>query len=369
MDEILSQPEIPKFKEVHDLPTWAAVAFVARCGRLIQHKFSGSDWLYEKQVAERVGTIDRVLSFAEETAAAGSTNLDKAANIGNDAQQAFFSAHGAWSEGAIGDAHLLFFIFHIFNLTVCTAGLDAPPKGQETLDMQAACKSIEDFMGFIQRYGSNSSLLASAIQKDFGLLKTIAQNDLWSDRTPVSPDFFAVHSDFEFCNQLEESGIISISAEINSKLVDYFRRWPNRLFSLTSRQFEELIAELFSGFGYDVELTKRTRDGGCDIVAISNLPVNTKLLIECKRYEKDRTVGVDVVRSLHGVTIADGANKGILVTTGRISKDARRFMTLPNTKWLLEGHDFDGLIQWLQLYQQFQIGKISKLTSIIDRNK
>ena len=35
-----------------------------------------------------------------------------------------------------------------------------------------------------------------------------------------------------------------------------------------SRILEEMIAEIFSGLGYDVELTKRTRDGGKDIIAL-----------------------------------------------------------------------------------------------------
>jgi hypothetical protein len=35
-----------------------------------------------------------------------------------------------------------------------------------------------------------------------------------------------------------------------------------------ARTLEEIVAELFDNFGYEVELTKRTRDGGRDIIAI-----------------------------------------------------------------------------------------------------
>jgi HJR/Mrr/RecB family endonuclease len=37
---------------------------------------------------------------------------------------------------------------------------------------------------------------------------------------------------------------------------------------LNRRLFEEFVAELFHEFGYEVELTKRTRDGGRDVIAI-----------------------------------------------------------------------------------------------------
>src|SRR5258708_40197380 len=56
------------------------------------------------------------------------------------------------------------------------------------------------------------------------------------------------------------------------------------LISLTPRQFEELIAEIWSRFGYEVELTARTRDGGRDIIAIRrSVEASYRHLIECKR--------------------------------------------------------------------------------------
>ena len=43
---------------------------------------------------------------------------------------------------------------------------------------------------------------------------------------------------------------------------------PELLKDLSRRLFEEVIAEVFHALGYEVELTKRTRDGGNDIIAI-----------------------------------------------------------------------------------------------------
>ena len=48
-------------------------------------------------------------------------------------------------------------------------------------------------------------------------------------------------------------------------LIEHFALNPEEMREMPHRKFEELIAEIFSRFGYDVELTKQTRDGGTDI--------------------------------------------------------------------------------------------------------
>lgn len=139
-----------------------------------------------------------------------------------------------------------------------------------------------------------------------------------------------------------------------SSAARHFRQDPDRLFRLPPRQFEELIAELLQGFGFAVELTQATRDGGRDIIAVAHNPARLKYLIECKRYAKTRRVGIAPVQRLHGVARAEGATKGILVTTAKgFTKPAQAF--LDKERWLLEGHGFDGLVKWLDEYDKFQM--------------
>ena len=55
----------------------------------------------------------------------------------------------------------------------------------------------------------------------------------------------------------------------NAALLDLsLKRDPSQLCEIDRRVFEELVAELFDGFGYAVELTARTRDGGRDMIAV-----------------------------------------------------------------------------------------------------
>lgn len=93
------------------------------------------------------------------------------------------------------------------------------------------------------------------------------------------------------------------------------------------RIFEELVAEIFNGFGYSIELTKKTRDGGKDIIALrrnTNKSIEEKILIECK-YWKDKK-DVNTIRNLIGVAVSqDELPIGImLATTSHFTSDAKK---------------------------------------------
>ncbi len=114
------------------------------------------------------------------------------------------------------------------------------------------------------------------------------------------------------------------------------------------RKFEELVAELFVGFGYEVELTKRTRDGGKDIVAIKRREVEVRFLIECKRPDISNKVSVGAVRELHGAKSDDPASKAILATTGYFTRDA--VLYFERHRWELEPKDFNSIQDWIAQY-------------------
>lgn len=145
-----------------------------------------------------------------------------------------------------------------------------------------------------------------------------------------------------------EQSLHVVSSFVEARLIERLRANPSLLHGIDTRVFEELVAELWYGFGYKVELTKRTRDGGKDIIAISDKEAATKYLIECKRPREGTPIGVAPVRELYGVKVSDGATKAILATTTRFTKDAQLF--LDKHRWELEGRDYDGILEWLNRY-------------------
>jgi len=73
-------------------------------------------------------------------------------------------------------------------------------------------------------------------------------------------------------NELYHSSLFDPKSPIIIKDMDdavkhFFKKYPERMYDMNPRKFEELIAAIFKDFGFDVELTKATRDGGRDIIA------------------------------------------------------------------------------------------------------
>lgn len=102
-------------------------------------------------------------------------------------------------------------------------------------------------------------------------------------------------------------------------------------------------------FGFEIELTPATRDGGRDILAYIRNSVCTFLtFIECKRYAPNRPVGIEIVQRLYGVQQSHQANKSMIVTTSYFTKPAqeerRRYETLMELK------DYNEIKLWLGKY-------------------
>ena len=91
---------------------------------------------------------------------------------------------------------------------------------------------------------------------------------------------------------------------------------------LSPSDFEEYVAQrIFARQGYRVHNTPDVKDGGVDIAVTDHH--GHLIIVQCKRYRN--TVGSATVRELYGTMIHEGAAHAFLVTTGRISKDAREW--------------------------------------------
>jgi len=144
------------------------------------------------------------------------------------------------------------------------------------------------------------------------------------------------------------AGSSFLFSDIEREVLDYFRRNPETLFSISPRRFEELVAAVFRNSGFDVQLTPETRDGGADIFAVrrDGLTGGALHIIECKRYEPSRKVGIGVVQRMLGVVEHHRATKGVVVTTSTFSKDARDFAAC--SQYRLGMSDYSVLTTWLR---------------------
>lgn len=137
-----------------------------------------------------------------------------------------------------------------------------------------------------------------------------------------------------------------IIVSANNQLITSLKKQPGDLYNLTSREFEKLLADLLFDMGWEVELTKQTRDGGSDILAYLNTDIGRLLcLVEAKHYREDRKIGVDLVRTLYGTLCDAQANSAMLVTSSSFTKDAKEFQQ--KHKYQLTLRDYADVVQWI----------------------
>lgn len=149
-------------------------------------------------------------------------------------------------------------------------------------------------------------------------------------------------------NSTKDKNSIFLVQNAIVSLISDLRKNFDHVYNIDPREFEKVVAELLKHQGFTTHLTKATRDGGKDIIAISNDLFQTNHIIECKRHKRDNKVSVDIVRQLLGVMSLRNYPHGVIVTTSTFSKPAIAERDLvPNR---LSLHDFNSLQNWISSY-------------------
>jgi hypothetical protein len=140
---------------------------------------------------------------------------------------------------------------------------------------------------------------------------------------------------------------IEIVQDVNEELIRSLAVDPTLMYSLNPRKFEEVVAFLFEKRGWQVRLTPPSKDGGFDFFAELKNPLSTFLVLgECKRYSRDRKVGVEIVRGLHSVTETNQAHQGIVITSSFFTAGAVEYQRVLGPR--MELKDYSDLVNWLQ---------------------
>ena len=113
------------------------------------------------------------------------------------------------------------------------------------------------------------------------------------------------------------------------------------------REFEKLIATLLEQFGWDVELTRGSKDGGIDVIAIKNDPTLGKIksLWQAKKYHLGNKVELRDVRDLSAIRDSQKATKGVIVTTSHLTRGAIDWIR--TDEFRLEYQEREDLERWV----------------------
>jgi hypothetical protein len=184
--------------------------------------------------------------------------------------------------------------------------------------------------------------LAIGATSIFGIVVFIIQYSNYKDRkeehkrliSPCSHGVMGALFGFKECSQCEQDRIIKEQivkrkaeeeeAQKKAAKEQLYRKWvakirlPEYLLKMHPEEFEHLVCALFQRMGYEVEHTQYSGDGGID----GYLKKKGELsILQCKRVKG--SVGEPVLRDLFGTMHAIGAKEGVVVTTGKVSNQAR----------------------------------------------
>ncbi|WP_263376511.1 restriction endonuclease [Granulicella aggregans] len=109
-------------------------------------------------------------------------------------------------------------------------------------------------------------------------------------------------------------------------------------YSMTSREFEDAIAQLFRNLGYQVKQTPYSGDGGKDAILLKN---DIKYVLECK--SGAQSIGRPDIQKFHSAMIHEGAVEGFYVNTGKFSPPAIEYAKEHKVK-LYDRHTFSSLV-------------------------
>ncbi|MCH5296700.1 MAG: restriction endonuclease [Ruminococcus sp.] len=131
---------------------------------------------------------------------------------------------------------------------------------------------------------------------------------------------------------------------VNDTLLRKVKNDPNIMRGFSPHEFERMVCELLDKEGYNVKLTKQTRDGGKDIIVVQKSILGEFCIyVECKKYDKTHPVSVKFVRELYGTVMADDATAGMIMTTSYFTKDAKEYTKKIKHRMALK--DYNDLIQ------------------------
>jgi hypothetical protein len=150
--------------------------------------------------------------------------------------------------------------------------------------------------------------------------------------------------------------------DLYEEICQRFKRRPDDLHRLTSRQFEKLLDAIFRNNGYATKLGPGQADGGVDLHLYSNDAIGEVVtLVQARRYAKSRPIRLEAVQALSASVEDERANRGLFVTTSRFLPSAKKFAARQNRKLALATPN--DLVRWSASAAQRIIRDKSKLVS------
>jgi hypothetical protein len=122
--------------------------------------------------------------------------------------------------------------------------------------------------------------------------------------------------------------VMSIIETASRELAKLICNEPGKLQDLEWRDLERLLATVFNGIGYAVQLTRSAKDGGKDLIIefVASRQKQT-YYVEVKHWTSGKKVGGETVREFLSVVVRDQPQGGIIISTSGFSASAMEGIT------------------------------------------
>lgn len=200
----------------------------------------------------------------------------------------------------------------------------------------------------------------TTVESFAGLARYIVERKLIELRHPNNPDPTREHHAIALQSlwarwsrraAIVAGPLIATEKELHRELMLWLRHHPEAVEEVAWEAFEKIIAEIFASHGFRVELTGRVAGRSADILAIrtDELGVDTRYLIEAKRYQAGRKIGLDVVNQVLGSARRQNVEHAFLVTTSRFTADVEKERVRLG-ELRLHLRDGEAIKEWLSHY-------------------
>lgn len=150
---------------------------------------------------------------------------------------------------------------------------------------------------------------------------------------------------------------VAVSEFCSATLIQGIQKNPEVISQLSKEDFETLCAELFVSRGFEVDLYRKTKDGGIDFLALRTDGSDPMIFaVQCKHPDEKRGLGkgprtlpVTTVREIYGVAKAHNLSGGIAITSAEYSPEAKKFAELKPDE--IAVYDCSDIFKWAEKFR------------------
>jgi HJR/Mrr/RecB family endonuclease len=126
------------------------------------------------------------------------------------------------------------------------------------------------------------------------------------------------------------------------KVIELIKKDHTELHNLNWKAFEDLVGHLLEDCGWTISPMGYTKDGGVDLIAARTVPphVQFTMMVQCKKYRRDRSVGVSVVKDVWATKWDKGFNHAMIATTSFFTRGAIE----KAEQWNFDMRDHDAIV-------------------------